>query len=97
MRLKSLHYSQLLNPPPHNQVGEIKEQRVGGRCFENDLFHTGSEYSLNPSLVRGNVQSNDNDIVLNDDGTLVSYGVPYSETNSSDYVPESIACKMSDQ
>ena len=70
---------------------------MGGRCFENDLFHTGSEYSLNPSLVRGNVQSNDNDIVLNDDGTLVSYGVPYSETNSSDYVSESIACKMSDQ
>ena len=67
------------------------------KMFWKWFIHTGSEYSLNPSLVRGNVQSNDNDIVLNDDGTLVSYGVPYSETNSSDYVSESIACKMSDQ
>ena len=67
------------------------------KMFWKWFIHTGSEYSLNPSLVRGNVRSNDNDIVLNDDGTLVSYGVPYSETNSSDYVSESIACKMSDQ
>ena len=67
------------------------------KMFWKWFIHTGSEYSLNPSLVRGNVQSNDNDIVLNHDGTLVSYGVPYSETNSSDYVSESIACKMSDQ
>ena len=69
---------------------------MGGRCFENDLFHTGSEYSLNPCLVRRNVQNDDSDIALNDDRTLPSYGVPYSETNSSDYVSEGIANKTSD-
>ena len=45
-------------------------QYAGGGYFENDLFHTGSEYSLNPCSVRRNVQSDDNDIVLNDGGTL---------------------------
>ena len=71
-------------------------QYVGGGYFENDLFHTGSEYSLNPCSVRRNVQSDDNDIVLNDGGTLTSYGVPYLETNSSKYVSEGIACKTSE-